>query len=104
MAYVAIWEFTVGPDAPAFERMYGPHGAWVAFFRRAPEYLGTALLRDEADASRYLTIDRWASRAAYLAFRQANAERYEALDAAGESLTDGERFLGAFTSDDGAPA
>jgi len=93
--YLVIWEFTVRPDqVPAFEAAYGPAGAWAVLFRRAPGYLGTELLA--AGDGRYLTLDRWADRAAYAAFRQSAAADYLALDARCEALTAGEREIGAF--------
>jgi heme-degrading monooxygenase HmoA len=92
---VIIWEFTVRPEqAPGFEEAYGPAGAWVALFRRAPGYLGTELL--SAGGGRYLTLDRWADRAAYAAFRESAAADYAALDAHCETLTAGEREIGVF--------
>lgn len=97
MTYLVVWEFEVRSDVvPEFERLYGPNGGWVALFREAPAYLGTELLREATDTPRYLTIDRWQSREAYDAFRQARADRYGELDAAGEHLTTAERFVGAF--------
>jgi quinol monooxygenase YgiN len=93
--YVVIWEFTVPPEhVPAFEAAYGPAGAWVALFRRAPAWLGTELLADRS--GRYLTLDRWRDRAAYDAFRQSAAADYASLDAACQSLTAAERQIGTF--------
>lgn len=97
--YVVIWEFAVPPEhVPAFEAAYGPAGAWVAMFRRAPAWLGTELLAD--GTGRYLTVDRWRDRAAYDAFRRSAAPDYAALDAACESLTAAEREIGAFDTVD----
>ncbi len=85
-----------GPSthAAAFEAAYGPAGAWVALFCRAPARLGTELLAD--GSGRYLTLDRWRDRAAYDAFRQSAAADYATLDAACEALTAAEREIGAF--------
>ena len=105
MSYVLVWEFTVPAAAAAdFERLYGPTGGWAAFFRADPHYVATELLRDHAGLPRYMTIDRWRSRHAYERFRQANLERYRALDEEGERLTESERFLGAFHVVDGTGA
>ena len=96
--YVIVWEFTVRAAAePAFEELYGPAGAWVALFRTAPGYLGTELLRPFRGSRRYLTIDRWASAEAYAAFHDRHAAEYQALDAAGDALTEAERSVGEFT-------
>ena len=98
--YVILWRFrpVVGQES-GFERAYGPLGEWARLFRRAPGYLGTELLlrRVEGDASReYLTLDRWASRAAYEAFRASRSGEYRQLDLRSEGLTEEETFLGAF--------
>jgi heme-degrading monooxygenase HmoA len=92
-----IWEFHVRPDKQTlFERLYGADGAWVALFRRAPGYLGTLLLKDRANAQRYLTIDRWVSEEAYRLFRERFAEQYRALDDECRELTLEERSLGVY--------
>lgn len=97
MTYVIVWEFEVRAEAEAeFERRYGLGGDWVALFRRESSYISTELLRDTAAPRRYLTIDRWESRAAYRAFRQARAEAYQHLDVCCEQLTTSERLIGAF--------
>lgn len=99
--YVTIWEFTVRAGAePAFERLYGPGGGWVALFRTAPGYLGTELLAPRDGSRRYLTIDRWRTPESYAAFRTAHAEPYRALDAEGDALTENERPIGEFVTVD----
>lgn len=96
--YLLVWEFRVraGAEEP-FERLYGPAGEWVALFRRAPGYVGTELLRDDAEPRRYLTIDRWESRELYAAFRRGNESAYRTLDREGDALTEHERLLGELT-------
>jgi heme-degrading monooxygenase HmoA len=97
--YVVVWEFVVRDGAErAFERLYGETGEWVALFRGAAGYRGTELLRDADTPRRYLTIDRWSSPTAYAAFRERAVAAYEALDRAGEGLTEAERPLGHFTA------
>lgn len=94
--YRIVWEFDAEPTRTAeFEREYGPDGAWVAFFRVGEGYLGTELFRSAARAARYVTVDRWTSRAAYDAFSAARRPEYAALDARCEALTRGERLLAA---------
>lgn len=93
--HIVIWSYRVAPGREAeFEAMYGAEGDWVQLFRRRPEYLGTELLRDVADPARYLTIDRWADRASYDAFRHESADEYAAIDARGDALTVEEAALG----------
>jgi heme-degrading monooxygenase HmoA len=97
--YCCIWEFQVPPEREAaFRRAYGPDGAWVALFRRAPGYLDTQLLADIAAPGRYLTIDRWESAAAYRAFRHDFAEAYAAMDSACAELTRREALIGEFAA------
>jgi heme-degrading monooxygenase HmoA len=96
-AHVLVWELRVRPGCEAaFEEAYGPRGAWAQLFARAPGYLGTELLRDAADALRYVTIDRWESADAFVRFRAAFADEYRALDLSCDALTTVEAPLGAY--------
>src|SRR5690606_3642387 len=57
--HIVVWEFTVRLGAePAFIEWYGPSGAWIALFSKAPGSLGTELLRAAYGSARYLTIVR----------------------------------------------
>jgi len=95
--FIYVWEFQVPPERrEAFESEYGPSGSWVRLFGSDPAYLGTELLRDEARAGRYLTVDRWSSRASCLAFRKRHREELDAIDERCERLTEGERRVGDF--------
>jgi 8-oxo-dGTP diphosphatase len=103
-AYVILWEFRVRPGSePAFEAAYGSSGDWAVLFRRAPGYLGTELLR-APEAGRYVTIDRWVSRAAFEAFREAYRADYDDLDRRSAGLTIAETPLGKFDHAPGKPA
>ena len=75
--YVVLWRFRplVGRESE-FERAYGSFGEWTRLFRRGEGYLGTELLRRSDDSGEYLAIDRWASRAAYEAFRARWSSEY----------------------------
>ena len=45
--YTYIWKYLVPPDsARAFERAYGPKGAWVKLFKKHDGYLRTELHKD----------------------------------------------------------
>jgi heme-degrading monooxygenase HmoA len=95
--FQAVWAFAVEPaNRMRFESLYGPEGQWVQLFRRAPGYLGTELLRDRADPTRYLTIDHWESAGAYRAFKVRFAGEYQALDRECEGLTARESALGEY--------
>jgi heme-degrading monooxygenase HmoA len=94
--YRIVWEFEPDPARVAeFERDYGANGAWASLFRRGAGYLGTELFRSATDPTRYLTVDRWVSRAAYDAFRTAFGAEYTALDARCEAWTRTERLVAA---------
>ena len=96
--FVVVWQFEIAEDqVSAFEAAYGPEGNWARLFRNSPEYLGTELLRDAYIADSYLTIDRWASEAAFRSFRKENDAAYEALDRSCDALTSRETRIGAYT-------
>lgn len=97
MAYVIVWEF-VAHDATRseFEALYGPHGAWAKLFAGSPSFLGTRLLRETPNSSRYLTLDRWQDRDAYEDFLRRYQAEYRDLDARCSSLTLRESHLGCF--------
>lgn len=93
--HAVVWSYRVAPGRDAeFERLYGADGDWAQLFRRSTDYLGTDLYRDTAQPDRYLTVDRWTTRAAYEAFLQAARADYAALDARGDALTVEETRLG----------
>src|SRR3712207_3875267 len=77
-------------------RSYGPSGEWTRLFQHGEGYLGTELLQRSDDPREYLTLDRWASRAAYEAFRARFSSEYRRLDHRLEELTEEETPLGAF--------
>src|SRR3712207_298567 len=62
--YEIFWEYEVRPErVAAFEGLYGADGEWVRLFRQADGYVETLLFRDTDRPTRYLTVDRWRSRA-----------------------------------------
>lgn len=103
--FVILWAFEVKSGCQAaFEKEYGPEGAWAEFFRGDLAYRGTRLARDTARSPSYCTLDFWASRGAYEAFREAHREEYAKIDARCAALTVQEIPLGSFegTLADGA--
>jgi|SRR6185312_5057050 len=97
MSYTVIWEFRVAPARRGrFEAAYAPNGDWVALFSQAKGYCGTQLLHSADEAGRYVTIDRWDSRDAFLSFKRKHADAYCMLDRQLEPLTLSEKPIGAF--------
>jgi heme-degrading monooxygenase HmoA len=95
--YEILWEYEVRPEqVAAFERLYGADGEWARLFRQADGYVETLLFRDTDRPTRYLTVDRWQSRAAFDACVDAASSAYAALDRQGDALTVREHRLGAF--------
>src|SRR5215470_15527299 len=92
--YRIVWEFEAEPTrAREFERAYGTEGVWVGLFRAADGFVSTELFRSTADPLRYLTVDRWTSRAAHEAFCAAHERAYTALDQQCAALTRLERLM-----------
>jgi heme-degrading monooxygenase HmoA len=95
--FVRVWRYRV-PEGHAaeFEAVYCSTGAWAELFSHGVGYLGTSLSRDVEDDAVWLTIDRWASRAAWEAFLNEHSAAYEALDDGLADLTteDGEVISG----------
>jgi len=101
--FTYIWEFQVAPSAQAqFEFEYGPRGSWVTLFRKAPGYIETLLLRDNAGPLRYITVDRWETQEAHDVFRSTNLLRYQEIDRLCQGYTTQERLIGEFTDVVGA--
>ncbi len=96
MSYEIYWEYEVRPEKiAAFETLYGAEGDWARLFRRADGYIETVLFHDVDRPTRYLTVDRWRSRADHDAFVQTSRDAYAALDLRGDALTVSEHRLGA---------
>ena len=93
--YTYVWEF-LGPvrlrgrvrTALRHQRHLG------SAIRTGDGLLETLLLKDDAIAGRYLTVDRWADEEAYQAFRSAYSRQYEQLDQQCAKLTTAETLVG----------
>jgi heme-degrading monooxygenase HmoA len=95
--FVVIWEFRVkSGKRREFQRVYGPNGDWARLFRSGKGYVRTELIGDLKTPRRYLTIDYWSSRAAYLRFKKENRAEYQRIDEKCASLTEGEALVGEF--------
>ncbi len=98
-AFVIFWEFHVkSGKRREFETIYGPDGTWAKFFRNGKGYIRTELLRDLKTPRRYLTLDVWTTRQAYLRFKKENLASYQVIDEKCISLTEGEALIGEFQS------
>jgi heme-degrading monooxygenase HmoA len=97
--YFYLWEYRVHPGhVDRFLEHYGPEGTWARLFRSSSGYEGTTLLRDMTDDHVFVTIDSWASEAAYRAFRTEKDAEFKTLDSACEDLTVWEKELGNYLS------
>ena len=97
MSCSVIWEFAVEEERrPGFERAYAPGGPWARLFAEGEGFLETRLLRAKESPGVYQTIDRWASREAYAAFKRDFAARYDALDEQVGDLSRRETYIGLF--------
>jgi len=94
MTHVILWTYEVAPEhEAAFAAAYGGDGDWATLFARAEGFIGVELYRH---GLLFLTIDRWASRAAFEAFQARFAADYAALDAKLAPLSQNQRYLGGF--------
>ena len=97
MACSVIWEFAVEEGhRPAFERAYAAGGPWARLFATSEGFLETRLLKAKESPGVYQTIDRWASREAYAAFKRDFADAYDALDEEVGDLSRRETYIGLF--------
>jgi heme-degrading monooxygenase HmoA len=95
--YVRVWEYQVeAGQSAAFRAAYGAEGDWAQLFRKGRGYAGTALYRNTTDGTRFVTVDRWSSEAAWTSFLGKFREPYDALDTqlAGLSLSQRELVEG----------
>jgi heme-degrading monooxygenase HmoA len=81
-----------------FEDAYGMNGRWVQLFRKAEGYVETALMRDTANAKRFLVVDRWRDLESFEAFKRQHRTEYDDLDRSCEELTLNEKEIGIFNS------
>ena len=95
--HVILWEFRVAPERRAgFEAAYGPEGDWAQLFAQGAGFIGVELLRCTEEPGRYVTVDRWRSRADFDAFKREFGAAYEALNVKLEQLKASEQRIGAF--------
>jgi heme-degrading monooxygenase HmoA len=99
--YCILWQFTIRDSQKAgFVSAYSPAGAWAKLFARSPDFVATELIHDVQDPTRYLTVDRWKSAAAYETFARTFRLEYQTLDAQFQSLSSEQQLIGHFESVD----
>ena len=92
--FIAIWKYVVDPQfLKAFEKSYGPSGAWVQLFKTGDGYLGTELMRLSGHPNVYLTIDKWESKDQYLNFYKLHQKQIDEIDQQGDTMTLSEEKL-----------
>lgn len=97
MSYLIVWTYEVAPPHhAAFAVAYGPDGDWARLFKRSPGFVGVELYQD---GERFLTLDRWSSKAAFDAFQAAHGGEYAALDVKLAHLSLRQARIGAFEGD-----
>lgn len=95
--YIYIWQFHVKEvNKKEFENLYGSQGEWIKLFEKDVAYIKTQLLHNIQEPNCYITIDYWATKAAYQLFCVNNKKEFHAIDKQGEKLTEKEEFLGEF--------
>ena len=97
--WTILWIFHIKPaNGRIFRRVYGPGGDWTRLFSTDPNNIGTELLHNAASPRCYVTVDIWASRAAYHNFKKRHRNEFAALDARCEALMVREIKIGEFSS------
>jgi len=95
--FIAIWKYVVNPQfLKAFEKLYGPTGAWVQLFKTGDGYLGTELMWVTGQTNVYMTIDKWESMGQYHNFYNLHKKLIDEIDQQGDALTLSEEKLGWF--------
>jgi len=92
--YIRVWEYEVAAEhVDAFVAAYGRDGDWAQLFHRGRGYVDTELYRSTDSGSHFVTVDRWADQAAWVAFLEQWGETYEGLDTRLTPLTATQRRL-----------
>ncbi len=96
--YLIIWEYVVKEGREQeFLQAYRPGGKWTELFQLIDGFLGMELLHDGENPDRYLTIDRWASAAAFEEFKAHWAKEYQELDSHCHEFLVCEALIGVYT-------
>ena len=94
-----VWQFEIKPGSEAaFEKFYGADGEWTAVNRHSRSYLGSAFLRDQNQASRYLVVEYWSEMLVYEEHKEYRSDEIASLDARRRELVAKVEPLGVFTA------
>ena len=105
MSCVVIWRYQVRPERlDQFLAAYGPEGEWARLFRRSADFLGVELLEDARRRNTFVTLDRWQTQDALLAFKRDYKLAYAELDKRCAAFTLEETQIGAHRSVQPSPA
>ena len=92
--FLRVWEYEVPADrVDGFVAAYGPTGDWARLFARGDGFVRTELYRSAGSPTRFITVDRWRSKAAWQEFIDRWGLAYADLDAAMEPLAAGGTLL-----------
>ena len=98
--FQSIWQYKVQDNFRAeFIEAYDSDGLWVKLFRQCKGYIKTELKQDFEQPNRFITIDYWQSRSAFLAMEQAISDEYNKLDKQCEAYTLSESHIGFFNNE-----
>jgi hypothetical protein len=94
-----VWQFDVQTGRePEFEQFYGSNGEWTAMNRRSRSYIGSAFLRDQNRAARYLMIEYWSEMLVYERHRDSLRGEIRNLEARRNALVTAVEPLGIFSA------
>jgi quinol monooxygenase YgiN len=79
--FQVIWELKVKfKELEKFEQFYDAKGAWVKFFSKSSDYLGTDVLESGESDGIFLVIDEWNSDEAFNEFVKTRKTEYDLLE------------------------
>jgi len=92
--YELAWLYEVDPGArERFVEAYGPKGTWSRLFAGSPAYLGSQLIEEPGEPTRFVIVDRFTSAHAYADMLEHTRTQYAQLDRETRSLYLSERQL-----------
>lgn len=94
-----VWQFEVkAGKEPDFERFFGADGEWTAANRHSRSYLGSAFLRDQSLATRYLLVEYWSEMLVYEQHKSYRQDALATLEERRDELVASVEPMGVFTA------